>query len=232
MMELAGRAILFSFLLFPRLTPSLSVVYAQNARNINMPATFTSYPSTSSVHEAGSIWQAGLATSSSPNLFEPVEIGRGQIYVGASLGANNPSKLVIEEVAKAFPGRKIAAFVSIGSGHPKPISLNTSSLHQVALNISQDCEVVHQDMISKFSNHASLYHRFNVEQGLQIDEEERLLDSATITAHTHQYLLDRGVKQQLEAVAKVIVQAEGRIGPEQLGMHSPFLTVSHPNPER
>lgn len=226
MKALAKRTILFPLSSFRRSTSYLSVLFAQNARNLNIPVAFTSYQANSSVHETCLIWQAGLATSASPDLFEPVEIERGQSYIGASLGANNPSKVVIEEVAKIFPGRKIAAFVSVGSGHPKTISLTTSSIHQVTLNIARDCEVVHQDMVSKFTNHLSLYHRFNVEQGLQVDEEERLTDSGSITAHTHQYLLDRGVKQRLQSAAKVLVQAEGRVGPEQLSM-SLIRHISH-----
>lgn len=168
------------------------------------------------------IWQAGLITSASSDLVELVESGRGQSYVGSSFGGNNPSKLVIEEVAKVFPRRKIAALISIGSGHPKTISLATSSIHQVTLEIARDCESVHQDMTAKFSNHAAVYHRFNVEQSPQIDEEARLMSSGSVEAHTHHYPLDRVVKQRLETAAKVVVQAEGRVGPEQLSTYSSF----------
>lgn len=188
---------------------------AQNSNHLGSPILFRTYESPHSVIKECTIWQAGRATSASPGVFKPILIGRDQPFIG-DLGCSNPTKMLLEEAMNTFPARKVACIVSLGTGHAKTISLSTSSLQGVALAIANDCQRTHEDMLSRFSNHRSLYHRFNGEQGLQMTEEERAKNFAAVESHTSQYVLSGEVRQRLKDAADVLVSAVGRVQTDQL----------------
>lgn len=178
------------------------------------------------MHKECKIWEAGRATTAMPDLFDPVEIGgRGLQYVGGSFFVNNPSKVVIEEAAAVFKDRKVACLVSVGNGHPETITLALSSLPQVALQIAMDCERTHEDMIQRFNNHKTLYHRFNVQQGLQGKDSEHARGAPEVESHTNQYLLSGEVKQRMKEVAKMMALAVGRVHAHQLRTSSTAMVI-------
>lgn len=192
-----------------------SFVCTQNSNHLNLPVLLRTYPSPHSVIEECTIWQACRATSASPGIFKSILIGRDQPFVG-DLGCSNPTKFLLEEAVRQFPSRKVACIISIGTGHAKTISLSTSSLQEVALAIANDCQRTHEDMVTRFSTHRDLYFRFNVEQGLQISEEERIREFAAVESHTSQYLLSSQVSQRLRDAAQIIVSAVGKVETDRL----------------
>lgn len=84
------------------------------------------------------------------------------------------------------------------------------------MQIAKDCESVHERMLRSFSHQKSLYHRFNVEQGLQMTDHDLLTDSAEVEAHTDAYLSSAVVQLALPDVAKLLVQAPGKVDPNYL----------------
>lgn len=75
---------------------------------------------------------------------------------------------------------------------------------------------MHQDMVRRFANHKTLYYRFNVQQGLQMKEGERVKNAPEVESQTYHYLLSGEVKQKMKQAAMMVVQATGRVYPDQL----------------
>lgn len=195
--------------------------------NANTPVILRSYDSVHSVPKDCKIWEAGLATSATPGIFDSVRIGTLGPFVSGAWGCSNPTQVLLEEAAQEFPGRKIASVISIGTGHPKTISLTKSTLTDVAMQIAKDCEGVHERMLHLFANHKTVYHRFNVEQGLQMTDLDLLTDSAEVEAHTHAYLSSAAVQLALPVLANLFVQAVGKVDPSHLRKSSFRLMPVH-----
>lgn len=184
--------------------------------NANTPVILRSYASVHSVHESCNIWEAGRATSATPGIYNSTRIGNLGPFVGGAWGCSNPTHVLLEEAAKEFPGRKLASLISIGTGHPRTISLSKSTLTEVAMQIAKDCENVHERMLRFFANQKNVYHRLNVEQGLQMTDRDLLTDSAEVEAHTDAYLASAAVQLALPELAKLFAQAVGKVDPNLL----------------
>ena len=90
-----------------------------------VPTLLRSYPSSITVPPYGhkwAIWEAARATSAAPVYFEPFTLKLGVAsYTFSDAGAaghNNPSTQTLNEIdrIRAFDGRPIGCFVSIGTG--------------------------------------------------------------------------------------------------------------------
>lgn len=183
--------------------------------NAGIPVLFRTYYSPLVEHDSEdcTIWQAACATSSTPELFSPIVIGRDQTYVDGRLGCSNPTKRVLDEAETLCPGRKVALILSVGTGHLQTISLASSSMDQVFSQIAGDCERMHNDMESHFRFHPDLYLRLSVEQGMQNVDYAQAPEAvlAIVETHTNIYLRTAGTIARLKRAAANIHSATGKL---------------------
>ncbi|KIM28913.1 hypothetical protein M408DRAFT_58937, partial [Serendipita vermifera MAFF 305830] len=99
--------------------PPVSILYAVTAVDITHPRAFRTYPSRG-LSLNPSIVNAICATIAVPSHFSPAKIGpenRQQTFVGGPRGANNPTRLLLNEASNIFGNdKRVAQIVSIGSG--------------------------------------------------------------------------------------------------------------------
>lgn len=142
-------------------------------------------------------------------------------FIDAGLGCNNPVRYLVEEATKEFGlERKVGCIVSIGTGKPMVAGFKAPSLFQrvlplelvkVLASIATDTEGESSRMKSRFQNCPGLYHRLNVEQGLQgisLEEWDKL---GEIKSHTMAYLNDDTVSQGIDVIVDALIgkSAEG-----------------------
>ena len=63
--------------------------------------------------------QALRAATAAPTLFTPLKI-RSQVFCDGAIQANNPAAVALHEAARLFPGQKVDAVVSVGTGERTP----------------------------------------------------------------------------------------------------------------
>ncbi|KAJ7105308.1 acyl transferase/acyl hydrolase/lysophospholipase, partial [Mycena epipterygia] len=189
-------------------------VCAMNPMNMNagIPDLFRSYDTPDEPASECMIWEAARATSATPGLFKPMDIGLKGVrhqYIEGSIGNNNPTSLVLEEAKQMYPTRPIVLVSSIGSGHPDVIQISqpsSSSMMSKALKmIATDCEKTHEENARKFRSTPNTYFRFNVEQGMQGLEAQHWEKSSEVSAHTNAYLRRADTKSELTEAVKVIL---------------------------
>ncbi|KAJ7105267.1 acyl transferase/acyl hydrolase/lysophospholipase [Mycena epipterygia] len=189
-------------------------VCAMNLTNINagIPNLFRSYDTPDEPASECMIWEAARATSATPGLFKPMEIGlQGikQSYVDGSIGNNNPTSLVLEEAKQMYLTRPIVLVSSIGSGHPDVIQisqpLSSSTMAKALKMIATDCEKMHEETARKFRSTPNTYFRFNVEQGMHGLEAQHWEKSSEVSAHTNAYLRRADTKSKLTEAVRVIL---------------------------
>ncbi|KAJ7448159.1 hypothetical protein FB451DRAFT_766318 [Mycena latifolia] len=184
----------------------------QSNLNAGIPELFRSYDTPQEPAHDCKIWEAARATSATPGLFKPMEIGREGVrpkYIGGCVGHNNPTSLVVAEAQQMYPSQPIVLVVSIGSGHPDTIQIPRSpSLTAVAKtlkSIANDCERIHEDNARRFRGTSNTYFRFNVLQGLQGFEDQHWRRSSEVSAHTRVYLGTDDAKSKLTGVVDVVL---------------------------
>ncbi|KAJ7452297.1 hypothetical protein FB451DRAFT_1185886 [Mycena latifolia] len=185
-------------------------VCAMHESNLNagIPQLFRSYDTPQEPALDCKIWEAARATSATPGLFKPIEIGRGGVrpkYIGGCVGQNNPTSLVVAEAQKMYPTQPIILLVSIGSGHPNtihiPRSPNLTALAKTLKNLATDCERIHEDNAQRFRATPNTYFRFNVLQGLQGFGQQHWGRFSEVSAHTRVYLGTEDAKSKLTVSA-------------------------------
>ena len=196
-----------------------------------------------SKHEEGlncTIWQAARATSAAPTFFAPMEIGSPpKRFIDAGLGFNNPGQALRLEAGQIWGDvfgnldhkASIGCFLSIGTGFAEVARLDDaetlkakiSQKFQVPLQAVQvmkaivsGTEPVAQQLEFEFL-HTPIYHRFNVEQGLQAVELFEYEKLPRVVADTSEYLSRRRVQ-----VSQSVVQMA------QLPL--PLRLLDHPGP--
>ncbi|KAJ7099646.1 acyl transferase/acyl hydrolase/lysophospholipase [Mycena epipterygia] len=188
-------------------------VCAMNQHNMNarIPHLFRSYNTPDEPASTCMIWEAARATSATPELLKPMEIGQAgmiQHYIDGGVGNNNPTSLVIEEARILFPSEPTVLVCSIGSGHPDTIQIPTrksNTIAKVMKNIATDCEHTHENNAHKFHMIPNTYFRFNVQQGMQALEAKDWNKLPEVSAHTDAYLRTRDTKTKLTDAVKVIL---------------------------
>ena len=183
-----------------------------NAYNMNIPVLFRTYHSREMPFDC-KIWEAARATSATPTLFKPIEIGMAQPFIDGGLGHNNPSRLLLDEAKDLFGNRQIGCLVSIGAGQAEIVSITNPGIFQriiptditnVLKAITTDCEATHESMLGLFANSPNTYFRLNVEQGMQgidLSEWDKL---SKIAAHTFHYLKKKEVDEKLALLVNAI----------------------------
>ncbi|KDQ49841.1 hypothetical protein JAAARDRAFT_142838, partial [Jaapia argillacea MUCL 33604] len=79
--------------------PSKTFICAMPAHNINsaIPRLFRTYQVPKGSTFNCMIWEAARATSATPNIFKPIEIGDSsmqELFIGGGVGCNNPMRQV------------------------------------------------------------------------------------------------------------------------------------------
>ena len=179
------------------------------------------------IAEDCTIWQAARATTAAPTFFKSATIGN-QTFIDGGMAHNNPTLLMLTEMACVFPNARLACVLSFGTGKSETISIpKKRSLTQRMLpldvitaiqKIATECESVHQMVEHRFSHTPDVYFRFNVEQGLQavsLSDWERLAD---VEAHTRQYMRLAEVESKLQRVVDVLLQCVGVVPTQQISM--------------
>ncbi|KAJ7077764.1 FabD lysophospholipase-like protein, partial [Mycena epipterygia] len=191
-------------------------VCAMNQHNMNarIPHLFRSYNTPDEPASTCMIWEAARATSATPELLKPMEIGQAgmiQHYIDGGIGNNNPTSLVLQEAKMLFPLEPTVLVCSIGSGHPDTIKIPTrksqysDTIAKVMKNMATDCENTHENNAHIFHRLPNTYFRFNVQQGMQALEAKNWNKLSEISAHTDAYLKMGGTKTMLTETVKVIL---------------------------
>lgn len=169
------------------------VVLAITKDNVDAhPTLFKTYDSDASFEEC-TIWQVARATSAATTFFKPIKCGRDQIeFIDAGFGYNNPCEVLIEEAQHAFPAAKDLHILSIGTGLGDVVTIKDSrvSILKALKTMASSSTKVANRLRDKYRDTNS-YYRFNVDRGL---DDVTLADwekASTISAHTHNYLLDK-----------------------------------------
>lgn len=190
----------------------------------NILVLFRSYQSVES-HSGCKIWEAARATSAAPTFFKPIEIGRKQPFIDGGMGCNNPSRVVLEEAYKLFGDSYIGYILSIGTGHPKTISIKTPGFFQGFISlvnalkeIATDCEGTHQKMLGSFSHAPNTYFRLNVDQGMQNIKWSEWEKLHNVEAHTRQYMKREEVGDNLTLIVNAIRVPKAQLKIGQLSM--------------
>lgn len=179
-----------------------------SAHNINasLPCAFRSYTASTNVMSDCPIWKALRASMAHPELFKSVEIeelGIKHIFIGGGFGCSNPTAQMLKEASALFPDRFVASVTSIGTGHartiriPQPSWLErvlpigkfvTSRVLRAAHGIAIDNEQVANEMRFRFSRSGDIYHRLNVDQGMQGIEASEWEKQNEVASHSRAYM--------------------------------------------
>ena len=150
------------------------------------------------------IWEAALATSAAPMYFPAISI-QGQTYFDGGLDCNNPVIEVIREAETEFPGARVKAVVSVGTGMGK-IEEPEPFLHNVFMSFVQratDTEGKHEELMEdrRYEDLRAGYFRFQGDLRLgEIDlaDAKRLEEIEKLAA---QYLDSREGKALVQSCA-------------------------------
>jgi hypothetical protein len=164
------------------------------------------------------IWEAGRATSAAPTFFKRICIGDPNLqeeFVDAAMGCNNPVRYLIEEARREFGlAREVSCIVSIGTGKPKVAGFEAPGLFQRALpldlikvlaSMATDSETEASVMEGRYQNCPGLYHRLNVETGLEgvaLEEWKKLGDVKT---HTMAYLRRDDINTDIDVIVEALI---------------------------
>lgn len=201
------------------ITPNIRFVCAVPALHINnQPTLFRTWLAKKNPEYNCTIWEAALATSAAPTFFERIYIGdegMKEEFIDGGLGCNNPVRCLVEEAAKEFgPNGKVNCIVSIGTGKPMVSGFKApgflqravpSALIHVLKNMATDSEAEALRMEGRFRNCPGLYHRLNVEHGLQMVSLEEWEKLGEVRTHTKAYLNDDTVSREIDAIVDALV---------------------------
>ncbi|KIM21563.1 hypothetical protein M408DRAFT_80374, partial [Serendipita vermifera MAFF 305830] len=203
------------------------VLYAATSTNISHPHVFRAYPSRGS-NLNPTIIEALCATMAIQSHFLPVKIGprrTQQSFIGGPLGANNPTRLLLEEAGKVFgKNRRVARIVSLGCGLPRALSIGSSenmSIHRILKDITTDCEMVANELASRLSR-IDAYLRLNVIRGMESFDMKGWDHLGAIETHTENYLAMGDVSKSLDNSLR---RLRARIGSITLGQLSGYTVL-------
>ncbi|KAH9215100.1 acyl transferase/acyl hydrolase/lysophospholipase, partial [Leptodontidium sp. 2 PMI_412] len=199
-----------------------TVVYTLPASSpaASQPTAFRSYTSRHAPRkEPYTIWQAGRATSAATTFFEPLQTGSPpdtRRWIDAGMGFNNPARVIFEETGSLYGdarghldhNKHISVFLTLGTGFKNVVRLDAETRKEKisakfrvplkAIEVMQDIvtgtENVHTSLRKAFERKSDIYHRFNVEQGLQDVELYDYQQTEAMEADTENYTTARNVE--------------------------------------
>jgi len=197
------------------------------ARHVSRkPRLFRTWRADKSPGHNAFIWEAGRATSAAPPFFKRILIGDPGLqeeFVDGALGCNNPIMPLIEEAGREFDQNcKVSCIVSIGTGKPsvsqfkKPGRIErmlpaSIDLVKAVAKLATSSEGDASAMETRYKNCPSLYHRLNVEEGLEevsLEEWEKLPEVKT---HTLAYLEREEVNQKINTIVNSLLGRPARL---------------------
>ncbi|KFY84702.1 hypothetical protein V500_09074, partial [Pseudogymnoascus sp. VKM F-4518 (FW-2643)] len=184
----------------------------------NQPRMFRTWLAKKNPEYNCTIWEAARATSAAPTIFKRIAIGEEgmeEVFIDGGLGCNNPVRYLVEEAAKEFGSdRKVNCIISIGTGKPKVAGFKAPGIFQRAIplelidvlkKMATDSEVEASRMEGRYQNCPGLYHRLNVEQGLQMVSLEEWEKLAEVRTHTKAYLNNSTISQGIDVIVDALV---------------------------
>lgn len=155
--------------------------------------------------------------------------GLQEEFIDAGMGCNNPTRYLVEEAQKEFgTERTVSCIVSIGTGKPKVAGFKAPGLFQrvlplelikVLADMATDTETEASTMKDRFKNCSDLYHRLNVERGLEeisLEEWDKLGD---VKQHTMAYLSNEAISQGIDTIVNALLGKTSQAFPlGQLGI--------------
>ncbi|PVF92937.1 hypothetical protein CPB86DRAFT_743500 [Serendipita vermifera] len=182
--------------------------------------------------------EALCASLAIPSLFEPVSIGKRlvqQKFVGGSIGFYNPTRVLLQEAKSTYEEeQRLALVLSLGSGLPSVLSLDSSASLSMAIEslanyMAIDCERVARELSNQLVE-VDLYLRLNVNHGLEdirFDDWSRV---GSIDTHTRTYLETTSVTQALAKATDKITKQVGSITLGQLNRSTRIKHTAKPVP--
>ena len=136
--------------------------------------------------------------------FSQVKIGprmRQLCFVGGAQGANNPTRLLLNEAAVVFgKDRRVAHIMSLGCGVPRVLSVDSSDeggVQKLLKEIAVDCETVAYELSARLFN-IDAYLRLNVDRGMEEITMADWNELGAIESHTAAYLVTGTVSGSLD----------------------------------
>ena len=189
-----------------------SFVCAMPSVNMQYPRRFCTYKGKGNESGNCKIWEAAHATAATPMLFKGIEIsglgGIKEFFIGGGIKCNNPAKEVVDEASQIYgDNQHVGVLISLGSGHPGAIGLETQgsqgkNLMSILMKIANDCEAVADEFLQRCINLPQVYFRFNVVHGMEHVSLEEWERDGEVMAHTRAYLQDSEVSGLLDAAVQ------------------------------
>ncbi|KNZ82011.1 Nephrocystin-3, partial [Termitomyces sp. J132] len=218
-----------------------SFVVALPSANMT-PRIFRTYQVRANPGYNCTVVQAARATTATPELFKPVVItaqGVSETFIGARLGYSNPTSVVLDEAKLVFGlSQQVVCLVSIGAGHPGPVSWNPTKqfnkrLVNLLFQISANYEAPAEELVKRYLHLPGVFYRLSVEQGLQaiVDDYNQL---GVIKAHSLDYLKKAEVSQKVDDLVYALHDCSpkvtlgvlmGHILPEQISPSDSLLPI-------
>ncbi|KAH7381067.1 hypothetical protein BKA64DRAFT_647894 [Cadophora sp. MPI-SDFR-AT-0126] len=193
-------------------------VCATPSHHVLAPRLFRSYESAIRYYPA-KIWEVARATSAAPTILQSIKIGEPGMeeeFVDGALGNNNPVKFVVQEAIEEYhEDRRVGCIVSIGTGRARVAGFKSPSgfqkvlpldLIEVLKKITTDCQRVADEVNERYLECPGLYHRLNVEIGLDdiaLGEWDRLHEVKT---HTTAYLETPEIKRKIKGIVDILLE--------------------------
>ncbi|KIM22352.1 hypothetical protein M408DRAFT_79164, partial [Serendipita vermifera MAFF 305830] len=197
------------------------VLCAATSANVIHPHVFRTYPSRGSSLNP-TIVEALCATMAIQSHFLPVKIGPQRTqksFVGGPLGANNPTRSLLEEAGKVFgKDRRVSQIISLGCGLPRVFSIKSSErmdVDRILRDITTDCETVANDLASRLSS-IDAYLRLNVIRGMESFSMKEWDQLGNIETHTDNYLAMGNVSDSLDSSLRRLQARVGSVTLSQL----------------
>jgi hypothetical protein len=89
---------------------------------------------------------------------------------------------------------------------------------KAAVAIATDCEKIERSVSERFRKMSHLYHRFNVNQGMQSINSADFDKVQNVTAHTDSYMKNRNVSAKLGNTVAALFERKGTILTSQISM--------------
>ncbi|MCJ1378166.1 hypothetical protein MMC17_001262 [Xylographa soralifera] len=182
------------------------------------PALFLSYKVIKNREYNCTIWEAARATFAAPTFFKRIKIGPlgSEIdYVDAGLGCNNPIKQVVAEAARIYGDDvEIACIVSIGTGQSGSVGLTRPdvfekwlprNLIEVLKQIAMDSGKTAEEMELKYKNIPGIYHRLDVDRGLQSISLDEWKSLGEVREHTKNYMRMEHINKRIDMIVDILV---------------------------
>ncbi|KIM21557.1 hypothetical protein M408DRAFT_102455, partial [Serendipita vermifera MAFF 305830] len=200
-------------------------ICAATSINVTHSHVFRTYPSRGTSLNP-TIIEGLCATMAIHSHFLPVKIGprrTQQSFIGGALGANNPTRLLLEEAIKVFgKNRRVSQIISLGCGLPRALSINSSenmSIDRILKDITTDCEIVANELATRFSS-IDAYLRLNVIKGMDSVEMKEWEQLGRVESHTATYLAMGGVSDFIDNSLRRMQARVGSVTLSQLGQPS------------